>query len=42
MPKLRARAVNMVRDGQSVSEVARYFGYTKGAVSKWNKKVPVG
>jgi len=42
MPKLRARAVKMVRDGQSVSEVARYFGYTKGAVSKWNKKVPVG
>jgi transposase InsO family protein len=41
MPKLRARAVKMVRAGQSVSEVARYFGYTKGAVSKWNKKAPL-
>ncbi len=42
MPKLRARAVNMVRAGRSVSEVARYFGYTKGAVSKWCAKVPKG
>lgn len=30
----------MVRSGKSVSEVARYFGYTKGAVSKWCKKAP--
>lgn len=41
MPRLRARAVEMVRQGRSVSEVARYFGYTKGAVSKWYQKVPV-
>lgn len=40
MPKLRARAVNMVFSGKSVSEVARYFGYTKGAVSKWCHKSP--
>lgn len=40
MPKLRAKAVEMVRSGKSVSEVARYFGYTKGAVSKWVKKAP--
>lgn len=40
MPKLRAKAVEMVRSGTSISEVARYFGYTKSAVSKWNKKVP--
>ncbi len=40
MPKLRARAVNMVRSGKSVSHVARYFGYTKSAVSKWCQKVP--
>lgn len=39
-PRLRARAVEMVRSGKSVSEVARYFGYTKGAVSKWCKKMP--
>ena len=38
-PRLRARAVNMVRAGKSISEVARYFGYTKGAVSKWCKKM---
>lgn len=38
-PRLRARAVNMVRSGKSVSQVARYFGYTKGAVSKWCKKM---
>jgi len=30
----------MVRSGKSVSEVARYFGYTKGAVSKWCSKAP--
>lgn len=42
MPRLRARAVEMVRSGKSVSEVAKYFGYTKGAVSKWCRKVPAG
>ena len=40
MPKLRARAVQMVRHGRSVSEVARYFGYSKGAISKWCAKAP--
>lgn len=40
MPKLRARAVQMVRSGKSVSEAARYFGYSKGAVSKWCSKAP--
>lgn len=40
MPKLRAKAVEMVKSGKSVSEVARHFGYTKGAVSKWCKKAP--
>ena len=43
MPRLRAKAVQMVRsEGRSVSEVARYFGYTKGAVSKWCAKAPLG
>lgn len=42
MPRLRARAVNMVYAGKSVSEVARYFGYTKSAVSKWCRKMPRG
>lgn len=40
MPKLRARAVNMVFSGKSVSSVARYFGYSKSAVSKWCEKSP--
>jgi len=42
MPKLRAKAVNMVRAGKKVSEVARYFGFTKGTISKWCAKVPAG
>jgi transposase InsO family protein len=42
MPRLRAKAVEMVREGRTVSEVARYFGYSKGAVSKWCRKVPAG
>lgn len=42
MPKLRAKAVDMVRTGKSISDVARYFGYSKGTISKWNKKVPLG
>lgn len=42
LPKLRAQAVGMVQDGKSVTEVARYFGFSKSAVSKWTKKIPVG
>lgn len=42
LPRLRAKAVDMVRSGRSMSEVARYFGYTKGAVSKWCAKAPLG
>src|SRR6185437_342978 len=40
VPQLRARAADMVRQGKSVTEVARYFGYSKSAVSKWCKKSP--
>lgn len=40
MPRLRAKAVEMVRSGKSVTEVAKYFGYSKGVISKWCKKVP--
>lgn len=42
LPRLRARAVDMVRMGKSMSEVARYFGYSKGTISKWCKKAPAG
>lgn len=41
LPRLRAQAVDMVREGKSVTAVARHFGYSKGAVSKWCKKCPV-
>lgn len=41
LPRLRAKAVEEVRQGKSVTEVARYYGYTKGAVSKWCKRAPV-
>lgn len=42
MPRLRAKAVNMVLSGKSISSVARYFGYSKSAVCKWVKKSPSG
>lgn len=42
LPRLRAKAVEMVRQGRTVSEVARYFGYGKGTISKWCKKSPEG
>lgn len=42
LPKVRAKAVEMVRHGYSVTETARYFGYSKGAVSKWLKRAPIG
>jgi transposase InsO family protein len=42
IPRLRAKAVDMVRSGKTVAEVARYFGYSKGAVSKWCQKMPLG
>ena len=41
LPRIRAKAVEMVREGKSVTEVARYFGFSKGAVSKWCKKMPL-
>ncbi len=42
MPRLRAKAVAMVQQGKTVSETARYFGYSKSAISKWCQKVPIG
>jgi len=41
LPRLRAKAVDMVKSGKTVTEVARYFGFTKGAVSKWCKRCPL-
>lgn len=38
LPRLRARVVEMVKEGKTVTEVARYFGFSKGAISKWSRK----
>lgn len=40
MPRLRAQAVEMVLNGKSIREVARYFGYKPGTVCKWVHKIP--
>lgn len=40
MPKLRAKAVEMVRSGKSIREVSRYFGYSVGAIHSWCQKAP--
>lgn len=41
MSRLRAKAVEMVGDGKGVREVARYFGYEPGTISKWCQKAPM-
>lgn len=41
MPKLRAKAVMMARNGKSIRQVARYFGFSPSTISKWNKKMPI-
>lgn len=41
MPRLRMEAVKLVkREGWSVRKVARHYGYSPGAVSKWVKRAP--
>jgi transposase InsO family protein len=35
LPRLRMEAVRLVQAGHGVRQVARYFGYTPGAISKW-------
>jgi transposase InsO family protein len=42
LPKLRAKAVDMVRSGKGIREVARYFGFDPATISRWNKKAPFG
>jgi transposase InsO family protein len=42
LPKLRAKAVEMVRSGKSIRETARYFGFDPASVSRWNRKAPKG
>ena len=40
MPKLRARAVDLVHSGKSIREVARYLGFEASTISRWVKKSP--
>jgi transposase InsO family protein len=42
LPKLRAKAVEMVVQGQSIRQVARYVGVNASTVSRWHQKVPGG
>lgn len=41
LPRLRAQAVEMVRAGKSIRNVAKYFGYYPSSVSRWCKKAPM-
>lgn len=38
LPKVRARAVSMVKAGKGVRLTARHFGVNAGTVSRWVKK----
>jgi transposase InsO family protein len=40
MPRLRARAVDLVHEGKTIREVARYFGFQASTISRWVKKSP--
>ena len=40
MPRIRAKAVEMVNSGKSMREVSKYFGYSVGAIHSWCKKSP--
>lgn len=40
MPEVRMKAVLLVRRGWSVRKVARYLGFSHGAVLSWLKKAP--
>lgn len=37
-PRARMNAVNLVRSGKGVRQVARYFGCSPGTISKWCRK----
>lgn len=42
MPKLRAKAVDMVLSGKGIREVARYFGFHPSTIMRWVNKTPRG
>lgn len=41
LPTIRARAVRLYREGQSLRQVARYTGYHYATISKWVAKSPL-
>lgn len=41
LPKVRGQAVEMVRRGKSIREVARYLGFSHSAVVKWVAKAKI-
>ena len=40
IPKVRRDAVNMVKNGHSMRQTARYFGFNPSTISKWVKRAP--
>lgn len=40
LPRLRREAVQLVRKGWKVREVARYTGFSPGTISKWVQRAP--
>ena len=40
LPRLRAKAVEMLRSGKSLRQVSRHFGFNASTISRWNKRVP--
>src|SRR3989344_5379154 len=40
LPRLRAKAVEMVRSGKSLRQVARHFGFNASTIMRWNKRMP--
>jgi transposase InsO family protein len=40
MPKVRRKAVNMVKRGHSIRQTAKYFGFNPSTVSRWVKRSP--
>lgn len=41
IPRLRAKAVLMVQQGNSIRSVARYFGYEPSTIMRWRDRVPL-
>lgn len=40
LPRLRMEAINLVRKGWGIRQVARHTGFAPGTISKWMKRAP--